>query len=180
MTEILSQIKSQVILAASELVQKGNLKSGDTVVIGCSTSEVMGGSIGKSGSIETAEAIYFAIKEVLEPLNINIAAQCCEHLNRAIVIEAEAAQGKEIVCAVPQMHAGGSFGTVAYQNMKNPVLIEEISANAGLDIGGTLIGMHLKRVAVPVRLSVKNIGKAILLAAYTRPKYIGGERAKYQ
>ncbi len=180
MTEFLSEVKKQVTVAATELVTKGYLKSGDTVVIGCSTSEVVGGSIGKNGSIETAETIYSALRDVFGPLNINIAAQCCEHLNRALVIEQSAVKTQEVVCAVPQMHAGGSFATVVYNNMKSPVLVEEISANAGLDIGGTLIGMHLKRVAVPLRLSVKNIGKAILLAAYTRPKYIGGERAKYQ
>ena len=96
-----------------------------------------------------------------------------------MVIEKEAVERKEIVCAVPQMHAGGSFATTVYKNMKDPVLVEEIKADAGLDIGLTLIGMHLKRVAVPLRLEVKNIGEALVTAAYTRPKYIGGERAKY-
>lgn len=137
MKDFLNEIKNQVTVAAKELVQKGNLSAGDTVVIGCSTSEVMGGVIGKNGSLETAEAIYSALNSVFEPLNINIAAQCCEHLNRAIVIEKEAALDKEIVCAVPKMHAGGSFGTTVYENMKNPVLVEEISANAGLDITGS-------------------------------------------
>lgn len=180
MEHFLNEIKGQVALAATELVEKGLLKKGDVVVVGCSTSEVLGGIIGKSGSLEAAAVIYDALNEAFAPKGIYLAAQCCEHLNRAIVLEREAAGAREIVCAVPKMHAGGSFATTAYERMSDPVLVEEISANAGLDIGGTLIGMHLKRVAVPVRLSVKHIGKAILLAAYTRPKYIGGERAKYE
>lgn len=179
MEQMLQQIKTEVKTALRELIMAGKLKEGSLVVIGCSTSEVGGGIIGKSGSLEIAEAIYFAAEEILSKQRIYLAAQCCEHLNRAIVIEREAAGEREIVCAVPQTHAGGSFATTAYKNMKNPVLVEEIKADAGLDIGGTLIGMHLKKVAVPVRLSVKAIGKASLLAAYTRPKFIGGIRARY-
>ncbi|MBE6761248.1 MAG: TIGR01440 family protein [Ruminococcaceae bacterium] len=175
----LSEIKNSVALATAELIKKGNLKSGMTVVIGCSTSEVGGGIIGKSGSLDIAEAIYDGANEILSKNGIYLAAQCCEHLNRAIVVELEAAKNAEIVCAVPKMHAGGSFATIAYKKMKSPVLIEEIKADAGLDIGATLIGMHLKRVAVPLRLEVKKIGEAPLFAAYTRPKYIGGERAEY-
>ncbi len=174
------QISMQVTTAVTELIEKGNLKAGDILVIGCSTSEVLGGVIGKNGSLETAEAIISAAMSVLSPRGIYLAAQCCEHLNRAIVIERAAVGNLEIVAAVPKMHAGGSLATVCYQKMDEPVLVEEIRANAGLDIGGTLIGMHLKRVAVPVRLSVDHIGKAPLIAAYTRPKYIGGERAKYE
>lgn len=174
------EIKEQVAKAVAELIEKGNVKKGATVVIGCSTSEVGGGIIGKSGSLEIAEAIFKGAMSVLEPKGIYLAAQCCEHLNRAIVMEREAAGDREIVCAVPKMHAGGSFATTAYKLMGDPVVLEEIKADAGLDIGATLIGMHLKKVAVPLRLSVKNIGKALLLAAYTRPKYIGGERAEYK
>lgn len=180
MEQFLSEVSRQVTLALTELIEKGSLKAGDTVVIGCSTSEVCGGIIGKNGSLETAEAIVSAALSTLAPHGIHLAAQCCEHLNRAIVLEREAAGHHEIVAAVPKMHAGGSLATVCYQRMKDPVLVEEIRASAGLDIGGTLIGMHLKRVAVPVRLSVDRIGKAPLIAAYTRPKYIGGERAKYE
>ena len=175
----LSEIKNSVALAVTELIEKGNLKSGMTVVIGCSTSEVGGGIIGKSGNLDIAEAIYDGASEILSKNGIYLAAQCCEHLNRAIVIEREAAKTAEIVCAVPKIHAGGSFATIAYKKMKDPVLVEEIRADAGLDIGATLIGMHLKRVAVPVRLEIKKIGEAILLAAYTRPKFIGGVRAEY-
>ncbi len=175
----INEIKKAVFSAASELFEKANLKEGAIVVIGCSTSEVGGGIIGKSGSLETAEAIFDGAREALSPKGVFIAVQCCEHLNRAIVIERKASAGLEIVSAVPKMHAGGSFATTAYLKMKDPVLVEEIKADAGLDIGATLIGMHLKRVAVPLRLDVKKIGEAPLFAAYTRPKYIGGERAEY-
>ena len=175
----LSEIKGAVAKATAELIEKGNLKKGMTVVIGCSTSEVGGGIIGKSGSIEVAEAIYDGASEVLTKNGIYLAAQCCEHLNRAIVLEREAVKNYEIVSAVPKMHAGGSFATTVYKKMNDPVLVEEIKADAGLDIGATLIGMHLKRVAVPLRLEVKKIGEAPLFAAYTRPKFIGGIRAEY-
>lgn len=175
----LNEIKNAVFSAAEELVQKANLKKGNIVVIGCSTSEVGGGIIGKSGSLDVAEAIFEGASEALSPKGIYIAAQCCEHLNRAIVTERNAANGLEIVSAVPKKHAGGSFATTAYLKMNDPVLVEEIKADAGLDIGATLIGMHLKRVAVPLRLEVKKIGDAPLFAAYTRPKYIGGMRTEY-
>lgn len=180
MDKLLNDIKFEVKTALNELITVGKLKEGSMVVIGCSTSEVGGGVIGKSGSLEIAEAIYFAADEILSKQKNFLAAQCCEHLNRAIVVERQAAGEREIVSAVPKMHAGGSFAATVYKNMKDPVLVEEISADAGLDIGGTLIGMHLKKVAVPVRLSVKSVGKALLLAAYTRPKYIGGIRARYE
>ena len=176
----LSEIKSAAKAAAEELILKGNLKEGMTVVIGCSTSEVGGGIIGKSGSLDIAEALYDGIFEVLNKNGIFLAAQCCEHLNRAIVVERKAAKDKEIVSVVPQMHAGGSFATTAYKKMSDPVVLEEIKADAGLDIGATLIGMHLKKVAVPLRLDVKKIGEALLFAAYTRPKFIGGIRARYE
>jgi uncharacterized protein (TIGR01440 family) len=175
----LNDIKESVFSAASELAEKANLKAGAVVVVGCSTSEVTGGVIGKNGSLEAAEAIFEGLSNALLPKGIFVAAQCCEHLNRAIVVERELGKNYEIVSAVPKMHAGGSFATTVYKQMKDPVLIEEIKADAGLDIGATLIGMHLKRVAVPLRLDVKKIGEAHLFAAYTRPKYIGGARAEY-
>ena len=168
--------------AAKELIEKSNLKSGDIVVIGCSTSEVIGERIGTSGTVETAQQIFDGLNSIFSEKNIYIAAQCCEHLNRAIIIESEKANsmGLEKVSVVPHPHAGGSFATAAYHTMKNPAVLEEIKANAGIDIGTTLIGMHLKRVAVPLRLENNIIGKAKLSAAFTRPKYIGGERAKYE
>ena len=153
--------------------------AGNIVVIGCSSSEVTGELIGTHSSLETAEVVFKAIYSVLSSKNIYLAAQCCEHLNRAIIVEREAAPFAEIVNVVPQPKAGGSFATTAYKTFKNPVALEEIKADAGLDIGGTLIGMHLKKVAVPLRLSLDHIGSALLLAARTRPKFIGGIRANY-
>ncbi len=175
----LNEIKNQAAKAASDLCDVANLKKGDIVVIGCSSSEVCGQKIGGASSPETAEAIFEGLTGVFAPKGIYIAAQCCEHLNRAIIIEKAAVPFAEIVNVVPQPKAGGSFATAAYAHFENPVAVEEIRADAGLDIGGTLIGMHLKKVAVPVRLSVDHVGEAILLAARTRPKFIGGIRAHY-
>lgn len=174
-----NELFEQAKQAASELCETAGLNQGDIMVVGCSSSEVTGGIIGSNSSLEAAEAVFGGIYEVLQEKGIFLAAQCCEHLNRAIIIEKDAVPNIEIVNVVPYPKAGGSFATVAYKTFKNPVAVEEIRADAGMDIGGTLIGMHLKRVAVPVRLSIDHIGSAILLAARTRPKYIGGERAKY-
>ncbi len=173
------QIYNQAKQAALELCEVAKLKKGDIMVVGCSSSEVAGGTIGKNSSVETAEAVFGGIYEVLQERGIFLAAQCCEHLNRAIIVERRAVPNSEIVSVVPQPKAGGSFATTAYKSFEQPVALEEIKADAGLDIGGTLIGMHLKRVAVPTRLSVKQVGNALLLAARTRPKYIGGCRAVY-
>ena len=179
MIMILNEIKNQAVQAANDLCEVANLKKGDIVVIGCSSSEVCGQKIGGASSPEAAEAVFEALTSVFAPKGIYIAAQCCEHLNRAIIVEKAAVPFAEIVNVVPQPKAGGSFATAAYAHFENPVAVEEIRADAGLDIGGTLIGMHLKKVAVPVRLSVDHIGEAILLAARTRPKFIGGIRAHY-
>ena len=175
--EIISQSKA----AICELIDESKIKKGQILVIGCSSSEVLGSKIGKGSSFEAARAIFEAVYPILREKGIYLAAQCCEHLNRALVIEEEAAEayGLEIVAAIPQPKAGGSFATITYENMQSPVLVEAIKAHAGLDIGGTLIGMHLRAVAVPVRLSISKIGEANILCARTRPKYIGGERAKY-
>lgn len=176
-----AEIASQAKTAIGELILESNVKAGQILVIGCSSSEVLGSKIGKGSSFEAARAIFEAVYPVLKEKGIRLAAQCCEHLNRALVVEEETAEayGLEIVAAVPQPKAGGSFATITYENMQSPVLVEEIKAHAGLDIGGTLIGMHLRAVAVPVRLSISKIGEANILCARTRPKYIGGERAKY-
>lgn len=176
---MLQTIHTQVKTAAEELVQVAGLKKGDILVVGCSSSEIIGSKIGSNSSPEVAEAVFTALMEVLSPKGIWLAAQCCEHLNRAIVVERDAVPQADIVNVVPQPKAGGSFGTAAYRGFTHPVVVEKIRADAGLDIGGTLIGMHLKEVAVPVRLSVKNVGEAILLVARTRPKFIGGCRAVY-
>ena len=165
--------------AAKEIIAAAGLKKGDILVVGCSSSEVAGGVIGHDSSLETAEQVFSGIYDATQEAGVYLAAQCCEHLNRAIVAERAAVPNAETVCVVPQPKAGGSFATTAYRTFADPVMLEEIKADAGLDIGGTLIGMHLKRVAVPVRLGLDHIGSAILLAARTRPKYIGGERAVY-
>ena len=173
-------IKEQARTAAAEMVETAKLKEGDIFVIGCSSSEVVGLRIGKGSDINAAEAVYEGVMSVLEPKGIFLAAQCCEHLNRAVIVEKAALlPGTEIVNVVPQPHAGGSFAVTVYKNAKCPVAVEEIKADAGMDIGGTLIGMQLKKVAVPVRLSIKQIGEAPLICARTRPKFIGGSRAVY-
>ena len=174
-----NEIYSQAKQAAEELCELAKLKQGDIMVVGCSSSEVAGGTIGKNSSLETAEAVFSGIYEVLKPRGIYLAAQCCEHLNRAIIVERAAVPFAEIVNVVPQPKAGGSFATTAYKTFENPVALESIKADAGLDIGGTLIGLHLKAVAVPTRLSLDHIGNAILIAARTRAKFIGGSRAVY-
>lgn len=178
----LERIKNQARQATEELLEAANLKKGDIFVVGCSSSEIIGKKIGKCSSYDAACAVFEGIYPVLKEKEIFLAAQCCEHLNRAIVLERAAAEkyNYEPVCVVPKPKAGGSFATVAYKNFADPVAVENIRAHAGLDIGGTLIGMHLKAVAVPVRLSVNKIGDALLLCARTRPKYIGGERAQYK
>lgn len=175
----MSEISKQCIQAVTELCEAAGLKKGQILVVGCSSSEVLGKKIGSFSSEETAKEIYDALQSVLKPRGIYLAAQCCEHLNRAIIVEQEAVPYAEICNVVPQPKAGGSFATAAYHDMQHPVALEEIKAHAGLDIGNTLIGMHLKQVAVPVRLTVKQIGEAPLVAARTRPKYIGGCRAAY-
>lgn len=175
------QIKLETESAISELIEKAKLKPGKLVVVGCSSSEILGEKIGKGSSPETGIAVAESILKVLSEHGIFLAAQCCEHLNRALVVEREAAEkfGFDEVCVRPMPKAGGSLATAVYDIMSDPVMVEFVKADAGLDIGNTLIGMHLKHVAVPLRLSVKKIGDAPLTAAYTRPKLIGGVRAHY-
>ena len=176
-----AQITAQAQQAATELLEAAHLETGDLFVVGCSSSEITGGHIGKQSSMEAAQAVLEGVLPVLQAQGVSLAAQCCEHLNRAIVVERDVARerGYEIVAAVPQPHAGGSWATCCWQAFSDPVLVEEVRAEAGMDIGGTLIGMHLRRVAVPVRLSLDHIGQAVLLCARTRPKFIGGARAVY-
>ena len=176
-----AKLTAQARQATEELLEAAHLETGDIFVVGCSSSEIMGGHIGKDSSMEAAAAVLAGVLPPLQEQGVYLAAQCCEHLNRAIILEREAAEkyGWEEVCVVPRPHAGGSWATTCWKNFKDPVAVEEIRANAGMDIGGTLIGMHLKRVAVPVRLSLNKIGEANILCAYTRPKLIGGERARY-
>lgn len=165
---------------ASELIELAHLRAGQMVVVGCSSSEVLGQRIGSASNAEVGEAIFAGLHEALSGHGISMAAQCCEHLNRALVIERAAlAPGVDIVNAVPQPKAGGSFATAAYAGLTDPVLVERIIVDAGLDIGETLIGMHLRSVAVPLRLSTRFLGEARVVAARTRPKFIGGIRAVY-
>ena len=169
----------QTKAAVEELGSKANLKAGSVLVVGCSTSEVLGAKIGSQSSPEVAKQLFDALLEYASSHGIFLAVQCCEHLNRAIVLERAAAEGCEIVNVVPQPKAGGSLASAAYAGFKDPVVVEYIQADAGLDICLTLIGMHLKKVAVPVRLENNRIGEAIVVAARTRPKFIGGVRAIY-
>lgn len=178
---MLNEIKVQAIKATEELITAANLRKGDIIVVGCSSSEVIGEKIGTNSSEDVGKALFEGIYSVLKEKEIFLAAQCCEHLNRSLVIEKECMEkyNLEEVCVVPHPKAGGSFATAAYRGLETPVVVEEIKGHAGIDIGGTLIGMHLKRVCVPVRLSVKKIGEAPILCAKTRPRLIGGERAMY-
>jgi uncharacterized protein (TIGR01440 family) len=162
-----------------EIAEKAKLKKGNVLVIGCSTSEIIGSKIGTNSVPEVAEEIFDAFYSFAREKGIYLAVQCCEHLNRAIVIEGEAIGNGEVVNVVPQPKAGGSMATAAYKSFSNPVVVEAIRADAGIDIGFTLIGMHLKSVAVPVRLENNRIGEALVIAARTRPKFIGGIRAVY-
>lgn len=176
---LLAQVKEESANAARQLAEAARLHKGQIVVVGCSTSEVVGHNVGSWSTPEVANAIFEGLNSVFAPMGVYIAAQCCEHLNRALIVEHEAVPNSEIVNVMPQPKAGSSFATAAYHSFRHPVALEEIRADAGLDIGGTLIGMHLKKVAVPVRLQQNHIGQAILLAARVRPKFIGGERAIY-
>lgn len=178
---MLEEITQQAKRAVEQVLDAAKLESGRLFVVGCSSSEVCGSKIGTNSSLETAQAVFAGIYPLLRQRGICLAAQCCEHLNRAVIMEREAAlqRGYEEVNVIPQPKAGGSFATTAYAAYDHPVAVEEVRADAGLDIGGTLIGMHLKRVAVPVRIEVRQIGEAIVLCARTRPKCIGGMRAHY-
>ena len=179
--DFMKDITIQTRLAVQELIEKADLKAGDLLVVGCSSSEIIGSEIGHGSSLEAAQAVFEGVFPVLKEKGIYLAAQCCEHLNRAIITEKEYAMkhGLEIVNVVPQPKAGGSFATTCYKSFDCPVAVEFIKADAGMDIGLTLIGMHLKHVAVPVRLSINKIGSATVTFARTRPKCIGGIRAIY-
>lgn len=172
---IYEQTKSVI----TELCEKANLKAGSIVVVGCSTSEVVGSKIGTNSNYEVAGEIFSALYDFTKANGIYLAIQCCEHLNRAIITERGALPLAEQVNVVPQPKAGGSLATQAYNKFESPIAVEEIKADAGIDIGFTLIGMHLKKVAVPLRLENNKIGEALVVAARTRPKFIGGERAVY-
>ncbi len=175
------EIKRQAKEMMTEFLGEAKLMKGQILVVGCSSSEIVGSRIGKGSDLNAGKAFLEGIYPVLRERGIYLAAQCCEHLNRALIIEKECAEkyGYDVVCVKPQPKAGGSFATSAYEAFENPVAVENIRAHAGIDIGDTLIGMHLRAVAVPVRISVNKIGEARAVFARTRPKYIGGERAVY-
>ena len=176
-------IKEQVRAAITELTaQDKKFNPVKLLAIGCSSSEIAGGTIGHASAYELGEQVANEILAVAAERGFACAFQCCEHLNRALVMERETAEkyGYEIVCVVPQPKAGGSLATAAYRALQDPVVVQEAKADAGIDIGRTLIGMHLRPVAVPVRLATDKIGEAIVIAARTRPRLIGGERAKYE
>ncbi len=178
---LLEDIRRETAAAVRELLDTAALSAGQVLVVGCSSSEILGRHIGRAGSMEAAAAVVDVLLPEVQRRGVFLAAQCCEHLNRALVLEAEAAAryGWEPVAVVPQPHAGGSFAATVYKRLRQPVAVEAVAAHAGMDIGDTLIGMHLKQVAVPVRLQVRRIGEANVVCARTRPKYIGGPRAVY-
>lgn len=166
----------------TEFKEQAAFKQGQLLVIGCSTSEVIGERIGTSGTVEVAEMIYRCMKKLQEETGIALAFQCCEHLNRALVVERAVAEEKRLdeVSVVPVRTAGGAMATYAFGAMDDAVVVEFVKADAGIDIGNTLIGMHLKHVAVPVRVKQKSVGQAHVTLAKVRPKLIGGVRAVYE
>lgn len=180
----LGQIRKQAQQAVAELCDAAHLRPGALFVVGCSSSEVLGERIGTHTSMDVAGALYEGIASELKERGVFLAAQCCEHLNRALVVERTVLERYDLeqVNAIPQPnHAGGAFASVTWNRMADPVLVESLSvrADAGIDIGGTLIGMHIHPVVVPVRISIDRIGEASILCARRRPKYVGGQRAIY-
>ncbi|WP_054767374.1 TIGR01440 family protein [Lysinibacillus parviboronicapiens] len=178
---VVQQIQTQLTQLLSEFEEQVTLRPNTILVVGCSTSEVIGQKIGTAGALETAEAIFEPLQAFAKKHQLHLAFQGCEHINRALTMEAAIAEqfGYEPVAVVPVRTAGGSMSAYAYTQFVKPVVIETVHANAGIDIGQTLIGMHLKAVAVPVRTSVRMVGQAVVTVATTRPKLIGGERAVY-
>lgn len=181
LSEDYAQIEDNAYRAAKEFLETAKLKPGSLLVVGCSTSEVAGEKIGSFSNPKLGTTVFNGIYRAANEAQVYLAAQCCEHLNRALILEQEVAEkyGYEEVNVVPQPKAGGSFATAAYHAFAHPTAVEHMKAHAGMDIGDTLIGMHLKDVAVPVRISEKTIGEAHLVCARTRRKYIGGSRAAY-
>lgn len=178
----LIQLKKDLITLTEDVLEQTQLEAGDLFVVGCSSSEVIGGVIGKNSSQEVGQIIATTLIDLLATKKIHLAVQGCEHINRALTVEKEVAKklGLTIVSVVPKIHAGGSCATAAYEHMKNPVEVEHITADAGIDIGDTAIGMHIKHVQVPIRPTIKNLGAAHITALGNRPKLIGGQRAEYQ
>ncbi len=181
--DMIRQIEEDAAAVIAEVAEKAKLKEGQLFIIGCSSSETIGEHMGTASSKDAAEVIYRTIAKALKARGVNLAVQCCEHLNRAVVVERETMQkyGFEEVNVIPQPHAGGAFAVEAYKSFTDPVVVESIEAkaDAGIDIGGVMIGMHVHPVVVPIRLEHRNIGKAVIIGARRRPKYVGGVRAVY-
>lgn len=175
-------VKQELTEMVNDVLAEANLNSGDLFVLGCSTSEIVGGHIGKNSSAEVGQWVIQTLKAILDPLGISLAVQGCEHLNRALVVERSVAKAEhfEIVSVVPALHAGGACSVAAFQQFNDPVEVEHIVAQAGIDIGDTSIGMHVKHVQVPVRPKKNTLGNAHVTALRSRPKYIGGPRATYE
>ena len=175
------ELKDQLTEIVNDILAEAHLKKGDLFVLGCSTSEVVGGHIKKNSSAEVGQWIIRTLKELLDPKEIALAVQGCEHLNRALVVERTVAEAKnfEIVSVVPALHAGGACSVAAFDQFNDPVEVEHVVGQAGIDIGDTSIGMHIKHVQVPVRPRLKTLGQAHVTALRSRPKYIGGPRANY-
>lgn len=173
--------KQQLEKLLAEMAEQARPEPGELFVIGCSTSEIAGKKIGTAGAMEIGEAMFQPLKDFANRYNLHLAFQGCEHINRALTIERMAAKqfNLEPVSVIPQINAGGSMSAYAYEHLNDAVVVEEIRAHSGIDIGQTLIGMHLKPVAIPLRTSIDKIGEAIVTIATTRPKLIGGPRAKY-
>lgn len=172
-------IRQSVRVAMAELLDLAKVHEGQLFVVGCSTSEIMGKKIGTDSHLPVAEAVFEEIYKAVTDRGLNLAVQCCEHINRALIMERRAMTWEEEVNVVPQLHAGGAMAMTAYNRFEDPVAVEFIEADAGIDIGDTFIGMHMKHVTVPVRLSVKEIGDAHVTACRVRPKSVGGVRAAY-
>lgn len=182
MKDEFQKLKSDLDQLTSELEEVNFFKDKKVLVIGCSTSETVGKAIGKGGSEEAAVIIYEHFSELTKNEGMHLLFQGCEHINRALTTTKETleALGLQEVSVVPHKHAGGSLSEYAYHHLKDPVVVENVVADCGIDIGQTMIGMHIKEVAVPVRTSVKTVGQAVVTIAGSRPKLIGGPRAHYK
>ncbi|HAQ07095.1 MAG TPA: TIGR01440 family protein [Bacillus bacterium] len=178
----IEQWEAELNSILTDFNEQVHLRQGQVLVVGCSTSEIIGRRIGTAGTEEAAEMVFRQLRKLQDKTGIQLAFQCCEHLNRAIVVERATAEQKQLdeVTVIPVRTAGGAMASYAYQHLKDAVVAEFIKADAGIDIGDTLIGMHMKHVAVPVRVPQKSIGHAHVTMAKTRPKLIGGARAVYE
>src|SRR5699024_61242 len=182
MSNIKETVKKDVSAVVDEWLANGYLKANDVFVVGCSTSEVIGETIGTSGSEDIAEVLFSALNRLRTEANVHLAFQGCEHINRSLVVEQETMEqeGYTEVSVIPHPNAGGSMTSYVYKHFKDPVVVEDVEATSGLDIGETMIGMHIRKVAVPLRFKQKSIGNARVNGARSRPKLVGGRRAKYE